>query len=371
MKRKPTVVIGGCGFIGAHCIVRLLREGHRVLCVDNLSRATAQANLRWIMDSRDWPLRHFTFVYADIRNSSDLEGALKDYSKCDGSPELIIHQAAQVAVTQSVAMPRNDFETNALGTFNVLEAVRQICPEATVIFASTNKVYGSLKGIRIRETQKRYEFQDLSSGVNVDQPLDFYSPYGCSKGAADQYVRDYARIFKLRSIVFRQSCIYGCRQFGHEDQGWVAWFVIAALLGRRSTIFGNGKQVRDLLWVDDLVDAYWKAWQGPVSGGEIFNIGGGPQNTLSLLELLEMLEQISPSLLPPRFSEWRPADQPVYVSDVQELRNRLAWEPTVSPREGVEKLWAWGKEYKEEIEAVLFARSGMDEEIKMSTVTAQ
>jgi CDP-paratose 2-epimerase len=264
MKRKPTVVIGGCGFIGAHCVVRLLNEGHRVLCVDNLSRPTAQANLRWIVDNPGWPPAHFTFVYADIRNSSDLEGALRDYSKCYGSPELVIHQAAQVAVTQSVVMPRNDFETNALGTFNVLEAVRQISPEATLIFASTNKVYGSLKGVRIRETEKRYELQDLSSGVKVDQPLDFYSPYGCSKGAADQYVRDYARIFKMRSIVLRQSCIYGCRQFGQEDQGWVAWFVIAALLGKRSTIFGNGKQVRDLLWVDDLVEAYWKAWQGPV-----------------------------------------------------------------------------------------------------------
>ncbi len=172
----------------------------------------------------------------------------------------------------------------------------------------------------------------------------------------------------MRSIVFRQSCIYGCRQFGQEDQGWVAWFVIAALLGRRSTIFGNGKQVRDLLWVDDLVEAYWKAWQGPVCGGEIFNIGGGPQNTLSLLELLEILKQINPSLIPPRFADWRPGDQPVYVSDIGELRARLAWEPTISPREGVEKLWAWASENKEEIEAAVVTRSTISEDIRVSSV---
>lgn len=349
---KSAVVVGGCGFIGVHCVKRLLEDGYKVLCIDNLSRPTARANLNWIGRIAPVARARFTFAHADIRHQHELETALSDYAGSCGSPELVIHEAAQVAVTHSVTHPRTDFEINALGTFNVLEALRVICPEATLIFASTNKVYGCLKDIPTRELPTRYEFRDLPMGVPASQPTDFYSPYGCSKGAADQYVRDYARIYNLRTFVFRQSCIYGLRQFGQEDQGWVSWFVIAAVLKHRMTVYGNGKQVRDLLWVDDLVDAYWKAWKGPSPGGEIFNIGGGPANTLSLLELLDILAEIEPNLGRPDFADWRPGDQPIYVSDLTDVRNRLGWAPLISPRDGVLKLWRWVKENREEIAGV-------------------
>jgi len=352
MTRESAIVVGGCGFIGIHCVLRLLRENYKVTCIDNLTRGTAVANLRWIKEKGNSPGPGLRFVNVDIRHFDDLRAALTSHSKTYGAPEVIFHQAAQVAVTQSVIEPRNDFEINAHGTFNVLEAIRTVCPETTLIFSSTNKVYGGLKSTPTRELSKRYEFESLSNGVPVTQPLDFYSPYGCSKGAADQYVRDYARIFNLRTIVFRQSCIYGTRQFGQEDQGWVCWFVIAALLKKRITVYGNGKQVRDLLWIDDLIEAYWKAWQGSTTGGEVFNMGGGPGNTLSLLELLEILRELEPSLAQPDFADWRPGDQPIYVSDIRDVCERLHWKPKWTPQEGVNNLWRWVKGNRAEIQAV-------------------
>jgi len=361
MKQKSAAVIGGCGFIGIHCVSRLLKQGYRVLCIDNLSRPTALANLKWVTESQALPSGQFTFSHADVRHAHDLENTLREFSKCHGAPELVIHQAAQVAVTLSVTDPRQDFEVNALGTFNVLEAVRSVCPEATVIFSSTNKVYGCLKNIGVRELDKRYEFRDLPGGVPADQPLDLYSPYGCSKGAGDQYMRDYARIYNLRTLVFRQSCIYGTRQFGQEDQGWVSWFVIASVLNRQTTVYGNGKQLRDLLWVDDLLDAYWTVWQSGVSG-EIFNIGGGPENTLSLLEMLDILRELDSDQIPPSYSEWRPGDQPVYISDISDLRRRFDWRPMVSPPEGLKRLWVWAKDHKAEIEKVISLGRGVSKE---------
>jgi CDP-paratose 2-epimerase len=359
MKQKSAVVVGGCGFIGTHCVKRLLLEGYRVLCIDNLSRPTAQANLNWMRHCHLWPAEHFVFALTDVRHSQELVNVVREHIKQHGKPEIVMHLAAQVAVTLSVTAPRHDFEVNVLGTFNVLELVRSLCPEAAVIFSSTNKVYGCLKNLEVRELKKRYEFKNLPDGVSSRQPLDFCSPYGCSKGAADQYVRDYARIYGLRTLVFRQSCIYGTRQFGQEDQGWVSWFVIASLLNRKTTIYGTGKQLRDLLWIDDLLDAYWSAWRSGISG-EIFNIGGGPKNTLSLLELLDMLKGLAPELLSSSAWEWgreRPGDQPVYVSDISELRKRLNWAPIVSPRKGVETLWAWANNNREEIERLLPATS--------------
>lgn len=353
MNRKSAIVLGGCGFIGINCVLRLLQEGYTVTSVDNLSRGTARANLRWIMNRGNSFDGGFAFVNADIRHFDDLRTAFASHVKEYGVPEVIFHQAAQVAVTQSLIQTRNDFETNALGTFNVLEATRSLCPEATLIFSSTNKVYGSLKTIPTRELYGRYEFENLPNGVPVTQPLDFYSPYGCSKGAADQYVRDYSRIFNLRTMVFRQSCIYGTRQFGQEDQGWVSWFVIAALLKKKITVYGNGKQVRDILWIDDLIEAYWKAWQGPNPGGEIFNMGGGPRNTLSLLELLDILRDLDPDLDEPDFGDWRPGDQPIYVSDIRDTCERTAWEPKCTPEEGVKKLWCWARQNLAEIQAVV------------------
>lgn len=351
MKKKSAVVIGGCGFIGAHCVVRLMQEGFQVMCVDNLSRLTAQANLAWLRTVASNTPGTLDFAYADIRHADELDAVFEGLARSGRRPEVVFHQAAQVAVTLSVTAPRHDFENNALGTFNVLEAVRSSCPEAHLVFSSTNKVYGCLKHLETREEEKRYAFRHLA-GVGTDQPLDFYSPYGCSKGAADQYVRDYARIYGLQTLVFRQSCIYGSRQFGHEDQGWVAWFVIAALLGIPSTIYGTGKQVRDLLWIDDLLDAYWGAWQAGISG-EIFNIGGGPDNTLSLLELLDILKELNPNLQAAAHAQWRPGDQPIYVSDIQDLNTRIGWAPKVRPLEGVRRLWDWVKDNQAEIEAYI------------------
>jgi len=369
MKNKSAVVIGGCGFIGTHCVQRLLLEGYRVLCIDNLSRPTAQANLAWMRCSRLWPAEKLSFVLGDVRDSHALESITREFVKQHGAPEVVFHLAAQVAVTLSIMDPRHDFEVNGLGSVNVLEAVRSICPEAALIFSSTNKVYGCLKDLEVREFDTRYGFKSLPEGVPSSQPLDFCSPYGCSKGTADQYVRDYSRIYGLRTIVFRQSCIYGTRQFGQEDQGWVSWFVIASLLNRKMTLYGTGKQLRDLLWIDDLVEAYWRAWQRGLSG-EIFNIGGGPENTLSLLELLDMLNQLAPDQMLSRSVERgqeRHGDQRVYVSDISELRRTLQWSPTIPPRQGVEMLWRWANNHRNEIAAILSASSTQPESLSQLT----
>jgi CDP-paratose 2-epimerase len=344
---KKTIIIGGAGFIGYHCAVRALREGHDVTLVDNLSRQGAAVNLaslRELAGAVKVPLR---FCHADIRHHEDLARIFREVR-----PELVIHQAAQVAVTTSVTNPRLDFEVNALGTFNVLEAVRLQAPEAYVVFSSTNKVYGGMEDVAVVEEATRYRYRDHPEGFDETRATDFHSPYGCSKGAADQYVRDYCRIFGLRAAVFRQSCIYGPNQFGIEDQGWVAWFAIAAVLNRPVTIYGTGKQVRDLLWVDDLCEAYWLAWrQG--KGGEIYNMGGGAENTLSLLELVELLRRNGVSGLNPGYSTPRPGDQPVYVTNAAKARAVLSWRPKVAPGAGVVKLLGWVRENQALIKSVM------------------
>ena len=278
------------------------------------------------------------FVRADVRNAIAVDEVLKRAS----GAAIVLHQAAQVAVTKSVEDPRSDFETNALGTLNVLESVRRLAPDAVLIYSSTNKVYGESAKLAVVEGQTRYLYADLPDGISESHPLDFHSPYGCSKGAADQYVRDYARIYGLSTVVFRQSCIYGTHQYGMEDQGWVAWFIIATVLGKKVTIFGNGKQVRDLLWIDDLLDAYWAAWERRDSvSGQVFNMGGGPQRTLSLLELIDIINCRGDDRVEPVFADWRPGDQRVYVSDITRARQVLDWEPHVCPNEGVGRLLAW------------------------------
>lgn len=262
----------------------------------------------------------------------------------------MVHEAAQVAVTTSVADPRADFEINALGTFNVLEAARQFTPSAVVIYASTNKVYGNMEHIAVREEPRRYVYADTPEGLDEAEPLDFHSPYGCSKGCAEQYVRDYSRIYGLKSVVFRQSCIYGTRQFGMEDQGWVAWFTIATVLGRPITIYGDGKQVRDILWVEDLVDLYLRAIERiDIAAGGIYNAGGGPENTLSLLELLDHLEHLSGRPIEKRFSDWRPGDQKVFIAHCGKASRELGWNPSVAPLEGVERLLKWVRDSREMI----------------------
>jgi CDP-paratose 2-epimerase len=326
------LVIGGAGFIGINAAERFAADGWRVTVLDNLSRRGAARNLEWLRRRRN-----IGFVKADIRDASAMDGALGERRY-----DAVLHLAAQVAVTSSVVDPRQDFEVNALGSLNVLEAIRRHAPKASVIFASTNKVYGQLDALDVVERDGRYAYAAAANGVGEDQGLDFHSPYGCSKGAADQYMIDYCRIYGMNTTVFRQSCIYGPHQFGVEDQGWVAWFAIAALLGKPLTIYGDGKQVRDVLHVDDLLAAYAAALERPdAAAGQAFNIGGGPHNTLSLLELLALLQRRCDAAIAPAFADWRPGDQRVFVSNIAKLQRVLGWQPRIGVARGVGQLVDW------------------------------
>ena len=334
------LVTGGAGFIGANYVDRLVRRGDEVVVFDNLSRAGSLHNIGWL--NAELGDDAFELVEADVRDAEALLRAAHDV-------DAIVHLAAQVAVTTSVENPRHDFEVNALGTFNVVEAARLSGRDPVVIYASTNKVYGELDGSRVVEEATRYSLIDPPSGIAETQPLDLHSPYGCSKGAGDQYVRDYHRIFGLPTVVFRQSCIYGLRQFGIEDQGWVAWFVISAVLGRPITIFGDGKQVRDLLWVDDLLDAYDLAVdQIDRTAGGVYNLGGGPEFTLSVWhEFGPLLEAATSSELAVSFEDWRPGDQKTFVSDISRYREHVGWQPQVAPDEGIRRLASWVAAHRE------------------------
>ena len=328
-----TIITGGAGFIGSNAASRYLQRGHHVVVIDNLSREGVRKNLEWLR-----PQGKLEFVELDVRREKELAQLFE--KQRDASQ--VLHLAAQVAVTTSVTDPREDFEINALGTFNVLEAMRQCGMKAPLLYASTNKVYGEMTGVGAIQRNGRYAYQSLPFGVPEERSLDFHSPYGCSKGAADQYVIDYHRIYGLRTIVFRQSCIYGYRQFGAEDQGWVAWFMIASQLGRPITIYGDGKQVRDILFIDDLLDAYDAAFAaGDAVVGRAYNIGGGPDNVLSLLELLAYIEKRQNRKLTYDFAEWRPGDQKVFISDIRRARAELGWTPQVSCPKGLELLYDW------------------------------
>ena len=328
------LVTGGAGFIGCNTVKRWLDAGHAVVVVDDLSRRGADQNLAWLRAQGG----RLVFEQVDIRDRGALEACLERHRDA----AVVLHLAAQVAVTTSVSDPRHDFEVNALGTFNLLEAVRRWAPGAVLLYASTNKVYGGLETEGVEEHGGRYRFRHRQEGIPESQPLDFHSPYGCSKGAADQYVRDYARIYGMRTVCFRQSCIYGYRQFGVEDQGWVAWFTIAAVTGQPVCIYGDGKQVRDLLFIDDLCDAYDAAVaRADQLRGAVFNLGGGPANTLSLLELVALLEKLTGRPLRPRFADWRPGDQPVFVADISRAAGALDWRPRTDVDQGVRRLHAW------------------------------
>jgi CDP-paratose 2-epimerase len=254
-----------------------------------------------------------------------------------------------VAVTTSVTNPRADFESNAYGTFNVLEAARTVADNPIMLYASTNKVYGGMEDVKVIEDDARYCYADFPYGIPETQTLDFHSPYGCSKGAGDQYVRDYHRIYGLRTVVARQSCIYGYRQFGIEDQGWVAWFIIAAIKERPIRIYGNGKQVRDVLFIEDLLDAYEALVKGiDVSAGQVYNIGGGPDNTMSIwTEFGPRLEQLLGRSIPVAHGDWRPGDQPVYISDIRKAEREIGWRPRVSVEEGTRRLFEWIRDNEE------------------------
>jgi CDP-paratose 2-epimerase len=326
------LVTGGAGFIGSNAAARYASEGHEVLVFDNLSRAGSRHNATWLEE------RHS--VKTERGSVSDFE-AVRDVV-VRFAPDVVLHCAGQVAVTSSVQDPRRDFEDNALGTFNLLEALRLLAPRAILLFGSTNKVYGGLEDLRVERALDRWTWPELPEGCPEERPLDFHSPYGCSKGAADQYVRDYARIYGLRTVVFRQSCIYGYRQFGVEDQGWVAWFTIRSVQGAPVTIYGDGYQVRDVLFVDDLLDAYAAAVQRiDQVAGRVYNVGGGPQNTMSLRELVADLDALNGRRLDVAFADWRPGDQRVFVCDLSRARHELGWAPRVHRREGVKRLHQW------------------------------
>jgi CDP-paratose 2-epimerase len=332
---KQILVTGGAGFIGSNYVARLIERGERVKIYDNLSRRGAQMNIEWLRQKYGQDFEH---VQGDIRDSQKITQAA-------GNADVIVHLAAQVAVTTSVTDPRPDFEINAHGTFNVLEAARVSGRQPIFIYASTNKVYGGMEDVTVLEEPTNYRYQDFPQGISEEQPLDFHSPYGCSKGSGDQYVRDYNRIYGIPSAVMRQSCIYGQRQFGIEDQGWVAWFVIAAVTGKPISIYGDGKQVRDVLYVDDLLDMYdCVIDQIDHAAGKIFNVGGGPHNTISVWkEFGPRLEKAVGHPIPVAWGDWRPGDQRIYVSDIRKAKNELGWQPKIDVNEGLQRLFDWVK----------------------------
>ncbi|HAU40051.1 MAG: NAD-dependent epimerase/dehydratase, CDP-paratose 2-epimerase [Candidatus Peregrinibacteria bacterium GW2011_GWF2_43_17] len=331
------LITGGAGFIGSNATNYFLGLGHEVTIFDNFSRKGTESNLEWL--KKNHPT--VKVIRGDTRNFEEIKKAVAE------GYDVVIHLAAQVAVTTSVVNPREDFEINALGTFNMLEACRLAPKQPIVIYSSTNKVYGGMEDIKTVERNGRYEYADLPDGVPENRLLDFHSPYGCSKGSADQYVRDYSRIYGLKTVVCRQSCIYGYRQFGVEDQGWVAWFIIATVLNKNLTIYGDGKQVRDVLFVEDLVAAYDSIIKNiDKVSGNVYNIGGGSKNQMSLLELIAFIESFTGKKLEYKFSDWRPGDQPVFVCDIAKAKREFGWEPKVSVEEGVKKLFNWVKENK-------------------------
>jgi CDP-paratose 2-epimerase len=325
-----TFITGGIGFIGTNLADRLLREGHEVILFDNVSRTGVQQNLDWLNSQHGDRMR---FIKGDVRDLDAVKNAMQ-------GTDAVFHLAAQVAVTTSLANPQEDFSVNAQGTLNVLEVARQQKPMPIVLYTSTNKVYGGLEHLRVVEHLSRYEFENLPRGVPETCPLDFHSPYGCSKGAADQYVHDYHRIYKLPSVVFRMSCIYGPHQFGNEDQGWVAHFALTGLRGGRLTIYGDGKQVRDLLYVDDLIELMLRASANITrAAGQVYNVGGGPANTISVwAELQDPLQRILGQLPPVDYGQFRPGDQKVYVSDIRKAQRHLGWTPKVDVMEGLRQM---------------------------------
>ncbi|HUK30101.1 MAG TPA: SDR family NAD(P)-dependent oxidoreductase [Candidatus Acidoferrum sp.] len=332
------LVTGGLGFIGCNVANRLLREGHDVIIFDNARRAGVMKNLEWL---REHHTDRVNWINADVRDAAAVRKA------ADGA-SAIFHLAGQVAVTTSVENPQEDFAINAQGTLNVLEAARNIKPLPVLLFTSTNKVYGGIDHVRIVERPTRYEYESQPDGISESCPLDFHSPYGCSKGAADQYVRDYFRIYGLPTVVLRMSCIYGPRQFGNEDQGWVAHFALTGLRGGDLTIYGDGKQVRDLLYVDDLVEVMMRCVSQPDRvAGEIFNIGGGPANTISVWhELRDPLAKLIGKLPNVTYGPFRPGDQRVYISDIRKAQRQLAWTPKVGVAEGLKRMVEqWGPQW--------------------------
>lgn len=336
--KDPVLICGGAGFIGTNLASRFLSAGQPVLVYDNLSRPGVERNLKWLEATYGSLIE---FQLGDIRDARLLRS-------CVRAARAVFHFAGQTAVTTSVVEPRKDFEVNALGTLALLEELRNSPFRIPLLFTSTNKVYGDLNALALRKCASRYEPQHpavLANGVGEDCPLCFHSPYGCSKGAADQYVLDYARSYGLPNVVFRMSCIYGPHQCGTEDQGWLAHFVLQTMAGRTISVYGDGMQVRDVLFVDDLVEAMLLAEQNAGRlAGRAFNIGGGPTHTTSLLELLGLLAELQGNAPLVRFEQWRVGDQRYYASDTRAFHAATGWWPRVGVRDGVARLHRWLEE---------------------------
>jgi CDP-paratose 2-epimerase len=331
------LITGGCGFLGSNIASEILKRNDELIIFDNLYRFGSTQNLEWLRDKGE-----FNFIHGDIRNAGDVENVIKIHK-----PDVIYHLAGQVAMTTSIADPRMDFEVNALGSFNVLDSIRKYSPETILIYSSTNKVYGDLEWTPYEETDTRYVTPDFPNGFPETITLDFHSPYGCSKGTADQYMLDFHRMFDIKTVVFRHSSMYGGRQFATYDQGWIGWFCQKALEKKNNvidefTISGNGKQVRDVLHVDDVVSLYFKAVERiKEAKGQAYNIGGGMRNSLSLLELFEILEKEFNVELRYKNLSWRESDQKVFVSDITKVRERIGWQPKIDTTSGIKKMLEW------------------------------
>jgi CDP-paratose 2-epimerase len=332
------LVFGGCGFVGSNLSAEVLKRNGELILFDNLQRYGSYSNLQWLQS-----MGEFRFIHGDIRNSNDVEQVVRE-----NRPDVIFHVAAQVAMTTSIENPRADFETNALGTFNILEAVRIHSPESVILFSCTNKVYGDLQLLHYKETPTRYVCEEYPEGFDETLPLDFSSPYGCSKGVADQYMIDYNRMFGIRTAVFRHSSMYGDRQWATYDQGWISWFCVKAVEVKRGilkeplTISGDGKQVRDILDASDIVKLYFKAVDNiERAKGQAFNVGGGFKNSLSLLELFDILEKQLDIKLAYTKLDWRPVDQKVFIADVNKANKMIGWQPELDKIEGIRNMLAW------------------------------
>lgn len=334
------LITGGCGFLGSNLAAEVLHRGDELFVFDNLYRTGTEQNLKWLKS-----LGKFKFYHSDIRSYNDVEFAIKDCK-----PDVIFHLAGQVAMTTSLENPRFDFEVNVLGGNNVLEVVRKFSPDTIVTYSSTNKVYGDLEWVEYEETETRYKAKGYENGFDEKVLLDFQSPYGCSKGATDQYMLDYAKMFGLKTVVFRHSSIFGGRQYATADQGWIGWFVKQAIdikngaLKEPFTISGSGKQVRDVLFGDDLIKCYFSATHSiEQTKGKVFNIGGGMANSLSLLELFNLLENELDIKMTHTKLPWRISDQKVYVADIYKAKNTFGWMPKIDSKQGVNKMVEWVK----------------------------
>tara|TARA_B100000029_G_scaffold259296_1_gene255980 strand:- start:443 stop:1486 length:1044 start_codon:yes stop_codon:yes gene_type:complete len=328
---KKILITGGAGFIGSNTAFYFSKKGWKIYLIDNLSRKGSKNNLFNLRKNIK-----IKFYKADVSNFKKISKIIKNIK-----PNLLIHCAGQVTVTKSIVNPRNDFNSNAFGSFNILESIRLFSNKSKFINISTNKVYGDVANKKISEINKRYRFLGKTKSIDESYPLDLYSPYGCSKGIADQYARDYSRIYNLDTIVLRLSCIYGTMQYGIEDHGWIVWLAIKSYFGKKIKIFGNGKQVRDALYIDDLVKLFFKLSKSKKNTNKIYNIGGGSKNSISLLELINILNKKMNKKNKFKIFKWRPGDQKIYISNILKIKKEYHWYPKISLSEGLDKIIAW------------------------------